>query len=108
MVTYGAMTEAVLRNPQVGDKFHEMYSFWLYVLAVDDCEVTFISGSELPKDGKIETMQREAFVKRFSYDSMPNKSWLRLSDRRCDVSGWLPEIMPKQSLPKLWDWVGIE
>jgi hypothetical protein len=85
-------TIEALKNPRVGDRFHEMYSFWMYVLAVTPETVTFITASPpctFPDDGKIETLSRNEFVKKFTYQSIPGKSYMMLVDRGNDVEGWL-------------------
>jgi hypothetical protein len=87
-----AQTMEALKDPQVGDRFHEMYSFWMFVLVVTPAEVTFMTASppcSLPDDGKIATLTRELFIKKFTYQSIPDKSYLLLADRGNNVAGWL-------------------
>ena len=87
-----AQTMEALKDPKVGDRFHEMYSYWMYVLAVTPETVTFIGAGgpcTFPDDGKIETVSRERFLKKFTYNSMPDKSYMLLADRGNRVEGWL-------------------
>jgi hypothetical protein len=87
-------TVEALRNPQVGDRFHEMLSFWMFVLEVTPETVTFMTAAPpctFPDDGKIETLPREGFLKKFTYESIPDNSYLLLADRGNNVAGWLKE-----------------
>jgi hypothetical protein len=66
----------------------------MFVLAVTPETVTFISASPpctFPDDGKIETVTRERFVKKYTYDSIPDKSYMLLEGRGNKVEGWLKE-----------------
>lgn len=84
-------TLEALDNPQVGDRFHEMFSFWVYVVAVDDNSVTTIEGSPpvmFPDEGKVRVQTEEKFKERFLYKTIPG-AWITLADRGNDVEGWL-------------------
>jgi hypothetical protein len=37
-----AQTMEALKDPQVGDRFHEMYSFWLFILAVTPNDKSYL------------------------------------------------------------------
>lgn len=85
------LTEQAFMDPQIGDRFHEMYSFWVYVVARTGNYITTMEASppcEFPKDGKVQSYLLEDFRKRFSYESIPGY-WVALRDRGNDVSGWL-------------------
>lgn len=84
-------TAAAILNPRPGDRFTEMCSFWLYVLAIDGDSITSIEASApctLPRDGKIKTMSKREFAKRLAYRG-GGGYWVRLVDRGNDVAGWL-------------------
>jgi hypothetical protein len=85
-------TYEALKDPKPGDRFHEFYSWWMYVVDVGRTHVTTLTASPpctLPDDGKAERMTRKDFLRRYCYDTMPDTPWLRLCDRGTDVSGWL-------------------
>ena len=86
-----ADTLEAMRDPRPGDRFHEMYSFYVYVVAVENDQVTTIEGSPpctFPNEGKIKSLSREAFYKRFAYAHDSEKFWVTLANRGNDVSGW--------------------
>lgn len=86
-------TMEALENPRVGDRFTEMYSYWMFVLEVRNETVTFISASvpcSLPEDGIVETLSREDFVKKFSYAVLPG-AWVTLKNHDHNVAGWLKD-----------------
>lgn len=86
-----ADTMAALADPQVGDRFHEMYGFYVYVVAVNGDEVVTLEGSPpvtFPNGAiKRRTQTKAEFLKRLSYGSIPG-SWVMLSERGNDVTGW--------------------
>lgn len=85
-------TDEAFADPQVGDRFTEMLSFWVYVIARDD-ESFGVAWIELhppcdaPKDGKSYVGSVDAFRQRFAYGSRPGY-WVHLHDRGNDVAGW--------------------
>jgi len=85
------LTDACMKNPKVGDCFTEIFAFWVFVLKVTPNFITIIEASapaELPKDGKVTTMTREAFIERFSYGNIEGY-WITISKRGQNVDGWL-------------------
>jgi hypothetical protein len=91
-----ANTEVALLDPRVGDRFHEMYSFWCYVVAVEGDMVTTMEASppcSFPEDGKIKTMSKAELVQRFCLSF--HGPWVMLADRDNDVSGWLEKQQEK-------------
>jgi hypothetical protein len=76
--------------PRVGDRFQEMYTFWLYVVAIEpkvvvlrgSAPITFPDGAE-----RVEYDTVEDFRKAYAYGSIPGY-WVRLTDRDNDVTGW--------------------
>lgn len=66
-----------------GDRYTEMYTFWVYILKVEKDHLWIISASapcDFPKDGKIKRISKEEFRKTY---------WIYLVDRRQNVEGWL-------------------
>ena len=92
-VDFGAddtKTQVAMANPLVGDRFSEMFSFYIYVIGLDGNMITTLEASppcEVPKDGEVKTMTLEQFRKRFAYSSTPGY-WIRYVDGGHDVEGW--------------------
>lgn len=99
MVEKDRQTDAAFADPQPGDRFAEMYSFWLYVVARNGDLVTTIEAGvpcEFPRDGRIKTQTVKEFQARFSYDGRPDLGHtMDLIDRGNDVS-WF--VMPPDPL----------
>jgi hypothetical protein len=73
-------SKAATQSPSVGDRFHEMYSYWEYVVHLTDKHVFVLCFSppcEVPTDGKLKKYTRERFA----------KSELDLADNK-NVEGW--------------------
>jgi len=86
-------TQEAMKNPKVGDRFSEMFSFYVYVIGLDGNMITTLEASppcEVPKDGEVKTSTLEQFRKRFAYDSIPGY-WIRYVDGGHDVEGWAEE-----------------
>ncbi len=68
------------KHPQVGDRFHEMYSFWIHVtaLAGDTITVEEYADSEPPKQRIFATW--EDWRKAYTYESMPETPYIRWKD----------------------------
>ena len=84
-------TEWAFKNPKVGDRFHEMYSFWVYVVAVRGNWVGIMEAAgpcELPKDGKVSFMTKDDFREKYAYGTIPGYS-IRFHDHDNDVEGWV-------------------
>jgi hypothetical protein len=88
-------TQKAFDSPAVGDRFHESYSFWVYVLAVNDDAIVTAQCSGHPwlfPEGL--TLKRyesiDEFKERF-YRGTP-QSWVMLCDRGNDVQGWLEQL----------------
>jgi len=77
-------TEQAMLDPQPGDVFSEMYSFWVYVAHRDGDTVVTIETPPLPctlpEDGRWRTYTLKEFRQRFGYDTMPNY-WVQLYKR---------------------------
>lgn len=83
-------TKEVMENPQVGDRFSEMFSFWVYVIERGKDHVVILEASapcKLPEEGKITTYTLAEFKQRFSYGSIPGY-WINYIDSNNDVEGW--------------------
>lgn len=89
-----AATEQAMQEPQVGDRFHEMFTYWVYVVDLGVESVTVIVGGGHPS----------RFRRAYAYGSIPGYSVTLpgigkvqifttrdefLADRGSDVSGWL-------------------
>lgn len=85
-----AETAKAMNDPQPGDRFTEMYAFYVYVLECEGNQVTFMECNppcDVPKDGKVGTISLSLWRKRYAYGSIPGYS-VRLCERGNDVSGW--------------------
>ncbi|MFA5558183.1 MAG: hypothetical protein WDA59_01805 [Methanofastidiosum sp.] len=86
-------TNEAFANPQIGDRFTEMYCFWMYVIARRDDKVITMEASSpctFPDDGKMNVYSLEDFQKRFSYGSTSGY-WVSFVDHNNNVEGWLEE-----------------
>lgn len=87
-------THLAMTHPKVGDRFQEFFSYWVYVVKVTRKRVWIMYAScpcEFPKDGKLEKLSRQEFIKKYSYDGpdMKDKYWIQLCDRDNNVKGWV-------------------
>jgi hypothetical protein len=65
-------THEAMINPMVGDRFHEMYSHWVYVVKVNRKHVWVMSASppcQFPRDGILKKYTRDEFINYYSYNS---------------------------------------
>lgn len=67
--TLEQLTDQHIADPQVGDLFHEMYSYWVKVIARDGDTLTVNCSA----DGKL-TMTVSKFQGRYAYKSIPGYS----------------------------------
>ena len=90
-------TAAAMADPQVGDRFHDMYSFWVFVVDVGTESVTTYEASGHPSEmpdigGKLRIFTtRDEFRASYRYGSIPGY-YVRLADRGTDVSGWVRRV----------------
>jgi hypothetical protein len=88
-------TEAAVLNPQIGDRYHEMYSYWSYVVHVTDGYVFTMSAPapcEFPQDGKLEKWTLARFAKSYaeldfvdnSRDMIENERWFLTAMEKLD------------------------
>ena len=90
------LTAEAFADPRPGDRFHEMLSYWMYVVAVNDTHVEIASGNppiRFPGQAKRELLTREAFIKRYSCGRGVSDFWVVLHSRGNDVRGWA-RILP--------------
>jgi hypothetical protein len=76
--------QEAMADPQPGDRYTEMYNFWLYVVARDGNDLTVMHASppcQFPEDAATETLTVVEFQKRFTF--------MDLVDRENSVEGWL-------------------
>lgn len=102
-----ALTLDALLHPEVGDHFHEMFSFHAFVLYVDPAggPVVCLTASApcvVPDEGEVRVFDCLAdYVDWATYDSphLSHKSWMRLWERGDNVEGWLDAIYeaPRQA-----------
>jgi len=89
-------TGEAFANPQPGQAFHEMYSFWVVVVHVDKAHVIVMEASPpctLPDDGKLRGFEtHDDFRRAYSYQGGKSGYWVRLSPKPVDVSGWSPVL----------------
>jgi len=84
-------THEAITHPRIGDRYTEMFAFWLYVIDVTGTHVTTLEANGpcvLPEDGTLRVQTRTEFAKRLSYGTIPDY-WVRLVDRDNNVTGWL-------------------
>ena len=82
-----AATAEALADPRPGDRFHECYSFWVYVVAVEGPKVAVMMFSPpcmAPRDGKLRVFYSRA-------DFVSHMDYLLLADRDNDVAGWMTD-----------------
>jgi hypothetical protein len=66
---------------QLGDRFHEMYSFWIYVIATGDDSVTTLEGHPSdPLNMKIKRATKEGLRSRLKYSSTLDDCWVLWAD----------------------------
>ena len=84
-------TDVAMRDPQVGDAFTEMMSYWVYVVAVDGDTVEWLDGNPpctFPTIGVTRHISsKEEFRARFAYECVDGY-WITLMHRGVDVEGW--------------------
>ena len=95
-------TAAAFADPQPGDSFHEMFTFRMFVIAVEPggrvAVMTATPPCTLPDDGKVVVYpDHDAYRQAFSYDTVPGY-WVTLGRRGVDVTGWWPGWPPPAPL----------
>jgi len=84
--------EAMIR-PKKGDRFHDCYCHWVYVVKTSFFHVWVMSSSApcvFPEDATLMKLTRRKFIKKYAYgDHMKNEYSIKLADRGNDVEGWV-------------------
>lgn len=83
-VSWRRESEAGALAPEVGMGFHEMCSWWVFVVGVTENVVQVVKGgghpSHFPECGVVQNVPRAEFPKLVR--------WAHLADRRYEVDGW--------------------
>lgn len=86
-------TWAAIIDPQPGDLFTEMYSFWLHVLDRNKYTVKVLiahGGDTVPPDGKVAEVPLDIYKQFMEYgEHLPEKSWCTLVKRDQDFTEFL-------------------
>ena len=82
----GIETMKAIQDPQVGDRFHDMYSWWVYIVHRDESGVVTLEGLDFPNNAKARVMSHAQFKDRFLGST--GRPWVRLASRGDDVRGW--------------------
>jgi hypothetical protein len=93
---YRQMTPEKMKNPQAGDYFSEMMSFYCFILKHEDGQVIYMEvhgGQTITRDGKIVISSYQEFHDHLQYDSdaMKGKYWVdyRGQYSLITISEWL-------------------
>ena len=86
-------TDAMMADPRVGDRFTEMYAFWMYVVARDGERVVTMQANPpctLPDDGTLrEFATVDDFKAAYAYGNKPDAGyWIREAGWVHNVEGW--------------------
>lgn len=88
-------TGKAFENPRAGDRYSEMLSYWMYVVAVNKKTIITMEASPpctFPQDAKVRYFEtREDFRYAYSYKTGTLGYWVLLEDRGNNVSGWLDD-----------------
>lgn len=96
------LTEEHMSDPQIGDRFSEMCSFWVYIVYRNGQEVGYMEANPpctFPDDGKFTLSTVREFKKRFGYESIPGY-WVTFCDSGNNVDGWVETTVRKATLVK--------
>lgn len=81
---WAAKSAEAAASPEVGMGFHEMYSFWVFVVEVTEHVIQVVRGgghpSWFPECGTVANVPRAEFSDYVKYEY--------LADVRYDVAGW--------------------
>jgi hypothetical protein len=85
------MTPEKMKNPQAGDYFSEMLSFYCFILKHEDGQVIYMearAGQTIPRDGKIVISSYQEFHDRFQYDSesMKGQYWVDYNGQYSEIT----------------------
>jgi hypothetical protein len=87
-------TNEAMDDPRPGDRYQEMYSFWMYVVAVrSDGAIIVAEGSPpvtFPQQATFRGFgNADAFRRHYSYNGNTPGYFVRLASRDENVTGWL-------------------
>jgi len=87
-------TAEAFATPAVGDSFHEMLAFRVFVVAVEpEGRIAVLEANPpctLPGDGRLRVFaSHDDFRAAYGYGSIPGY-WVRLSKRGSSFTGWFP------------------
>jgi hypothetical protein len=87
------LTAEHMENPQVGDRFHEVYSWWVYVVDRQGDQLVIAEGrarpSDFPDGATFCTMTVQEFRQKNTYRSIPGYSVDYCDTDPKTVEGWL-------------------
>jgi hypothetical protein len=90
-------TAVAMADPRPGDRYHEMYSFWVYVLTVDDGVTVIECGGHPSHIGDRGSLRRfvdhDQFRAAYQYKSDLPGYWVRLSER--DMAALAEKFLPE-------------
>lgn len=84
-------THDALLDPQIGDHFHEMAAFHVFVVHRWGQYVITMEANPpctLPRDGVVKMQTVAELRKRFSSGTKPEQYWIELIERNINVEGW--------------------
>lgn len=90
------LNQAALADPQPGDRWHEMYSVWLYVVWREGNQVAWCGASSpctFPTDAQFFVGTLDDWRGHMVYGGtgvVADKTVMWLADRGNDVAGWMP------------------
>ncbi len=92
-------TKHNLLNPRVGDRYSEMFAFWVYVVAVTEDFVAVVEAHPpctLPDDGKLRYFENSRVMEQaYAYGGTTTGHFIRYQDNN-DVSGWYEALLLRE------------
>lgn len=92
------VTEQAMADPQIGDRFQEMMTHWVYVCdRTKDDIITTVEGSGngigFPVNAKVRQYESiHVFQTKFRFITQPGY-YIALHDRKNDVRGWITKVI---------------
>jgi hypothetical protein len=88
------LTDYHFQHPQAGDRFQEMYSFWVHVVLVTTEQVIveeYCPPCSVPKDAKLRVFEsHDAFREAYGYTSK-HGAWVYYCDNKAPIDHWKPQ-----------------
>jgi len=90
MDEWRAYTIERLINPRIGDRYSEMYSFWMYIVHIEEFEgkkYIYTAHFNPPcetsaQDAKIIKHDKNGLLRHYCYETIHDKSWLAYHDNK--------------------------